>query len=243
MKVFLKLLLLVVVAAYLVFAFVRLTGGEDTSRCRSVHIVITDSMHAGFITKADVERLLKSKRLYPIGEKMDKIDGLAIEKSLKKHSFVKNAVCFKGPDGRVSVLISQRLPVMRVMGTGGNYYVDEKGNPMKTEGQTADLIVATGLTDRQFVKKYLIPLVRTLNNDPFWSDQIEQINVEPDRRLTLVPRVGAQIIRFGQPDTTETRQKLRNLRTFYNKVMPTVGWNTYKEINLEYTNQVICKKG
>ena len=125
MKVFLKLLLLAAVAAYLVFAFIRLTGGEDTSRCRSVNIVITDSMHAGFITKADVESLLKSKRLYPIGEEMDKIDGLAIERALKKHSFVKNAVCFKGPDGRVSVMISQRLPVMRVMGTGGNYYVDE----------------------------------------------------------------------------------------------------------------------
>lgn len=242
MKVFLKLLLLAAVAAYLVFAFVRLTGGEDTSRCRTVNIVITDSMHAGFINKDDVVALLKGKRLYPIGKEMDKIDGLAIERALKSHSFVKNAVCFKGPDGRVSVMVSQRLPVMRVMGAGGNYYVDEKGDPMKTEGQTADLIVATGQTDKRFVKKYLVPLVKVLNNDPFWSEQIEQINVEPDRRLTLVPRVGAQIIRFGHPDSTETRKKLRNLRTFYNKVMPTVGWNTYKEINLEYTNQVICKK-
>ena len=32
------------------------------------------------------------------------------------------------------------------------------------------------------------------------------------------------------------------MRAFYNKVLPKVGWNAYKEISLEFSNQVIAKK-
>ena len=54
---------------------------------------------------------------------------------------------------------------------------------------------------------------------------------------TRNPRVGQQIIRFGAIEKIE--KKFDNLKLFYDKVMPVVGWNKYHELNIAYTNQVI----
>ena len=43
MKTFLKLFLLLALAAYLVFAFARLTSGEDPTECKAVHFAVSDS--------------------------------------------------------------------------------------------------------------------------------------------------------------------------------------------------------
>ena len=58
--------------------------------------------------------------------------------------------------------------------------------------------------------------------------------------MDLYPRVGKQIIRMGRIEDIET--KFENLKLFYDKVMPVVGWNKYYELNIAFTNQVIGKK-
>ena len=58
MKTLLKLLLLLAIVVYLVFAFTRFARSKDTTRCTQVAMVVTDSAHAGFITKAEVEHAL-----------------------------------------------------------------------------------------------------------------------------------------------------------------------------------------
>ncbi len=37
-------------------------------------------------------------------------------------------------------------------------------------------------------------------------------------------------------------RKLTRLRSFYDAALPRVGWDRYKEINIEFENQVVCKK-
>ena len=64
--------------------------------------------------------------------------------------------------------------------------------------------------------------------------------MEPNHHVQLVPRVGGHIIHFGTTDSLET--KFRNLYTFYQKVLPDVGWNKYAEISVENTGQVVGKK-
>ena len=244
MKTFSKLLLLIALLAYLAFAFVRMTGGADRTRCTAVNVAIADSLHAGFITAAEVERLLVRAGIHPKGREMDSIDGRRIEKVLLRNSFIKSANCFKTPGGRVNILISQRLPVMRVKAANGeDYYLDEAGHVMMPEDYNADLVVATGDIDKKYAGKNLVHIARYLQDHEFWNDQIVQIDVEPrTRNITLVPRVGSQLIRFGKADSATVESKFRNLKTFYDKVMPTVGWDTYREINLEYARQIICKR-
>lgn len=226
---------------YLVFAFTHFTGESYSTKCAGINIAVTDSARAAFMTSADVEHILRKARYYPIGQKMDAINSRKIEILLMKNPFIKEATCYKTPDGRINIIIAQRLPLMRVIANNGlNCFVDEHGFMMKPMGYAADLVVVTGAVDPPFIKKSLIPLGIFLRDNEIWDKQIVQINVSEDHRLTLIPRVGDQVIRFEAADSIP--QKFNNLRAFYEKVMPKVGWNKYSRISLENTNQIVCTK-
>ena len=241
MKTLAKLLLLLGIIVYLVFAFADFTRHGDTTVCRQVDYTIVDSSHAGFITAEEADLLLRKSGLYPVGREMDHVDGIAIAKALKKNSFIDSVMCYKAPNGTVNVLIQQRLPLMRIMADNGeDYYIDDKGNLMDPQGYSADLVVATGSISKSFAKTKLIQIGRFLLDDAFWNDQIEQIYVSPDQRMQLVPRVGGHVIAFGNTDSIS--QKFRNLYAFYEKVMPQVGWNKYAEISVEHISQIIGRK-
>lgn len=240
-KTLFKLLLLIGLIVYLVFAFTHFTGESYGTKCVGMNIAVTDSARAAFMTSTDVEHILRKARYYPIGQEMNAINSRKIETLLIKNPFIKEATCYKTPDGRLNILIAQRLPLMRVIRNNGmNCYVDEHGFMMKPMGYAADLVVVTGFADPAFIRKHLIPLGIFLRDNELWDKQIEQINVSEDHKLTLIPRLGDQIILFGSPDNIA--QKFNNLRAFYEKVMPKVGWNKYSRINLENTNQIVCTK-
>lgn len=87
-----------------------------------------------------------------------------------------------------------------------------------------------------------------------WRNQIEQINVLPNRGIELVPRVGDHIIYLGNlPETSAVEKREQKIQEFVNKKMTRLenfykyglsqaGWNKYSYINLEFDNQIICKK-
>lgn len=240
MKIAIKLLLLASIIIYLIIAFTNFTK-SDTTICRNVNFTIADSSHAGFITSDEADRLLHESGLYPVGKQMEQIDMLAIERALKKNNFIDSVSCYRSPNGTVNVLIEQRLPLMRIMANNGEqYYLDSKGNMMSPQGYVADLVVATGNISHRFAQKDLTQIGRFLRDDPFWDGQIEQINVVNNNHLQLVPRIGSHIIEFGNTDSIS--QKFRNLYTFYEKVLPKVGWNKYSKISVEHITQIVAKK-
>ena len=79
-----------------------------------------------------------------------------------------------------------------------------------------------------------------LLDDPFWHSQIEQINVLPDGSVEMIPRVGDHIVYLGQP--THLKEKLTRLEKFYRYGLSKAGWNKYSYINIEFNNQIICKR-
>lgn len=241
MKTLIKLLLLVGIIVYLVFAFANFTRHGDSTVCKHVNYVIADSQRAGFITADEADRLLRASGLYPVGKTLQNVDGVAIEKAFKRNSFIDSVSCYKAPNGTLNVLIQQRLPLMRVVADNGdNYYLDDKGNVMLPQSYSADLVVATGNVSRRYAQKQLIKLGRFLRDDDFWNNQIEQIYVMPDERIIMVPRVGSHTILFGNTDSIST--KFRNLYTFYEKVLPEVGWNKYSQISVEHVSQIVGRK-
>ena len=242
MKTLVKIVLLVALAVYMVFAFADFSRHGDNTVCSSVNYTIADSLHAGFITVEEADRLLRASGLYPVGRTLDQVDGLAIERALRRNSYIDSVSCYKSPNGELNVMILQRLPLFRVIADNGDsYYMDQRGNFMNPQGYVADLVVATGHIDRNFARTQLLKMGRFLHDDPFWNAQIEQIYVEKNHELRLVPRVGNHIISFGTADSIS--QKFRNLYTFYEKVLPQVGWNKYSVISVEHVTQIVGKKG
>ena len=242
MKTLFKLLLIALLAGYLVYAFIHHTGKEDPTVCTSVQVTFTDTLHSGFITTEEVFRLLQTAHLDPVGLLMDSIDGQKIVTTLEANSFIKSVECYKSPNGIVNLSVTQHLPILRVMPEGRDaYYIDEDGLKMKVQQYNANLVVASGHIDTAYVRKHLVPMAKYLRTAPFWDDLITQIYVRPDRKMDLYTRVASDIvIHFGTSDSIA--RKFDNLRSFYEKVIPQMGWSTYKSVSVEFYNQVVAER-
>lgn len=58
--------------------------------------------------------------------------------------------------------------------------------------------------------------------------------------VELTPRSGRFTILFGRLE--EVDRKLDKLMRFYRNGLSTLGWETYRSIDIRYRNQVVCKK-
>ena len=238
MRPLFKLLMLFGMTAYLIFAFFTFITREDTAQCRNLNIVIADSAQATLITGKDVDLMLRKTGLYPIGKCMKDVDLVQMQQKLQSDPFIREAICMKTPGENVNVFVVQRLPLLRIMADNGDdYYVDGKGFPMAARGYEADLPVVTGQVTNNFVKKRLIALGELLSQDDFWNNQVRQIHVQPNQDIDLVLRVGNALVHLGKAENFD--RKLCNLRAFYEKVLPNIGWNRYQAISVAYENQVI----
>lgn len=252
----LTIVLDVVLAAYLVLAFTAFNKPDETAKvCTKVSINIADEATNGFIKSKEIKKRLEASHLYPLDKPMRYVDARKIEETLKMSPFVKTAECFKTQDGHVNVSITQRLPLVRIKANNGDdYYLDDNDCIMPNSHYTSDLIIATGNISRPFAMNYISPLSKSLMNNELWKNQIEQINVLQDRTIELIPRVGNHVIVLGQLPEAKLKsdiaqrvdqflqRKLRRLELFYRYGLSQAGWNKYSSINLEFDNQIICKK-
>ena len=79
-----------------------------------------------------------------------------------------------------------------------------------------------------------------LDNEDDYAPLIDQIYIERDGDIMMVPKVGDHLVELGSPDDLDA--KFSNLLAFYRKGMPRAGWNTYSQISLKFKGQVVCTK-
>ena len=240
-KIFFAVTVLLI-AAYLVLSATAFNVEPGGQVCKDFDLLIKDSVNAGFVTKKEVTSILKKDDIHPVGKPMEEIVCKAMEETLAKHPLIDEVECYKTPNGKVTIEVTQRIPVLRIMSRNGeNYYIDNKGGVMPPEAKcVAHLAIATGNIDKAFARKELYAFAQYLQKNKFWNAQIEQINVLSTKEVELVPRVGNHIVFLGKIDDYEN--KLIRLKEFYKKGLNKVGWNKYERINLEFGNQIICTK-
>lgn len=232
---------LIATSVYLVLAVTVFNAKPTNRECKSIELEIKDNTDLGFVTLKDIETSLKQKKLSLVGKALESIDTRAIENTLEKNSFVKNAECYITSGGKLKIDIYQRIPMMRVISSNGdNYYIDNEGKIMNANGKAVRVTVATGYIDRKFAQDKLFELAKFLKSDYFWDSQIEQINITTKQEIELIPRVGDHVLFIGKPEMYEI--KFRKLKAFYKEALNNVGWNKYERISVEFNNQIICTK-
>lgn len=256
LKKILLVTLNVLLGVYLLLAVTSFNSPKETYPvCTKVSINIEDQSTNGFLSAGEVKTILEKNRLYPFKKRMENVNPRDIEDYLKDSPFVNSAQCYKTTDGQVCIGITQRLPIIRIKSiNGADYYVDDHGGIMPNSKYTSDLIIATGYINEWFAKNYLVPLAIELMSDDFWKNQIVQINVLPDKGIELVPRVGDHIVYLGRIPYTKyigqrkimvknfVKTKMDRLKKFYKYGLNKAGWNKYYYIDMEFDNQIICKK-
>jgi cell division protein FtsQ len=171
---------------------------------------------------------------------------------------LRTAEAYLSIDGTLHIYADQRTPIMRVMANdGGDYYVDFDGVVVRRRNlYTPRLHIVGGNINisqamlngvsvldtsiKNSILKDIYYLVKYINRDDFWSAQIDQIFVDGNDEIDLIPRVGNHVIHLGTAENYEG--KLNVLEVFYDKVLPEVGWNRYSVINLAYRDQIVCRR-
>ncbi|KIA95068.1 cell division protein FtsQ [Pedobacter kyungheensis] len=223
---------------------------KQTVKCTDVKIIIPGADN--FIEREEIDEILKQDQGVLLGRNLENINIHQIEKKLQSNPYIGFAKVYVDMDGVLHIEVKQRQPIVRILNENGqDFYIDNDGLKMPISSNfTANVLVATGHISEVFgsrvdtlhtqLARDLYKTAQYIKKDTLWDSQIEQIVVDQKNDITLIPRVGNQRIILGNADSLE--KKMKNLLLFYKKAMPQVGWDTYKTINIKYTNQIVCEK-
>jgi cell division protein FtsQ len=256
MKVIGKILIMFP-ALYLIVMPAYLEHITGTTPCGGIKITIEDSSEYHFVSKREIGNLISATNSRIIGKPLRDLPLQDIEFRISQIKELKEAEVYTTIDGILHVSVDQRNPVMRVIAGGGDYFIDKEGILIRSKGLynprlhivegniriTGPMLNGVSVLDtsiKNTILKDIYQFIEYINSDSFWSAQIDQIFVDNDDEIDLIPRMGNNVIHLGTIENFDG--KLRNLEAFYKKVLPEVGWNKYELINLEFKDQIVCRK-
>jgi cell division protein FtsQ len=233
-------ILIIIISLYLVVMPAWLTGRSKDTICTGMGVVIIDSADYHLVTKRELMNIVNASGARIAGARLRDIPGAYIEERITGLRELKEAEVYTTVDGMLHVYADQRNPIMRIIAGGGDYFLDEDGVVIRrkklytprlhiAEGNiriTSKMLEGTSVLDtaiKKSILKDLYVLVDYIRNDDFWSAQM-----------------GNHRIHMGTMENF--RGKLRNLEVFYKEVLPVAGWNRYSMIDLEFRDQIVCRK-
>jgi cell division protein FtsQ len=216
-------------------------------RCQSVVVNINPNSPR-FMDEEEIAAMIEKSGEPIIGHQLSTIDINKLEAKLTSYNTLKNVEIFRKVDakgfsfkGKLVISVDERTPVIRMKNATEDYYMDAEGVQIPVSRQFVErILLATGTIPDEIIKSSLLKLADFVNKDEFWRAQIEQVFVQPNGELLLLPQVGDYLIEFGTPDDYEL--KFRNLKAVYQQGFKNLGWNKYKAISVKYRNQVVCTK-
>jgi cell division protein FtsQ len=224
---------------------------KDAQRCRGIEINIKGVNNNFFVDKKDVLNSIREiEKEDPIGKATGSFNLRRMESELEKNVWIKTAQLFFDNNEILKVNINEREPVARVFTTSGTtFYIDDDLAMLPlSEKFSARLPVFTNFpSDKKVLAKpdssLLMDIKRVslaLQEDSFCMAMIEQVDITADRIFEMIPKIGNQLIVFG--NAADASEKFSRLKLFYKEIMVKAGWNAYSVINVQYKNQVVAKK-
>ncbi|MFA7116976.1 MAG: hypothetical protein WC140_07100 [Bacteroidales bacterium] len=252
-------LLIAVLTAVLCFYFYFCHKLDKEQRqkevCTEIKVCILDSLTNKFLTPKDITNLLTEGSTNPINKKINAIDLNSLEILLSQKSAVKKSDISIRRNGLLRADITQRRPVLRIQTNEGGFYIDdEKYIFPLVSSFTSYVPIVSGYIpiklqighrgsvrkkEEQWLDK-LINFGEYLDQHPFWNKMIQEIYIKENLDVLLFTRIGDQTINFGK--FTNFDEKFSKLDSFYHNVVPVYGWDKYKEVNLKFDKQIVCKK-
>ncbi|PSL50112.1 cell division protein FtsQ [Chitinophaga niastensis] len=224
---------------------------KDAGKCKSIQVKFEGKDDNFFIETKDIKSLItKDKNLNPVGKPIGTINIGQLENIVDQDPWVKNAEIYFDNRQQLNIKVTQREPVARVFTFSGNsFYLDEAGEHIPVSNRYAARVpVFTGFpTDADKLQKpdslltaQIVDMGTFIGNDPFWMAQVEQLMITGDRRFEFIPKLGDQVIAFGEG--VDIEKKFTKLLAFYKEGLNKVGWNNYTRINIAFENEVVCTR-
>ncbi len=238
-----------VVALLCVWLLVAAVDRQQTDVCKEVVINVNGNGNNFFIDKKEVLLIINSQNGgKTIGKKIGSINLHQLENELRKDTWVKEVQIYFDNNKKLVVSLEERMPVARIFTQQQNsFYIDSSLNLLPLSSKfSARLPVFTNFPGEQYglskadsaLLKHIKKLAIAINADDYIMAMIDQVDINTAREFEMVPKIGNQVILFGDAD--DATQKFDKLKVFYRGVITKVGWSKYSSINLQYKDQVVA---
>jgi len=232
------------------FLLVAAIKSKPAKHCKNIEITIHGVSNNFFVDKKDIlETIAYTEGAGVIGKPVGTFNLQKLELTLKKNVWIKSAELFFDNNEVLQVTVEEREPIARVFTTTGTtFYIDDKLEILPlSEKFSARLPVFTNFpADKKILSKadsVLLHDIKTISQaiqkDTFSMAMIEQVDITNQRGFEMIPKLGNQLIVFG--DAMDVDEKLQKLKLFYKEIMSKTNWNKYSVINVQYKNQVVAK--
>ena len=191
-----------------------------------------------YVTEEVVNKLLIQSNDSVSSIDKETLDLNRVEAMLNDHDMIENAEVFLTLDGKLKATVSQRKPIGRVAGNS-SFYLDRNGEIMPlSEYYSARVPLMFGFDGSTVAEVYGI--VSYIQNDDFLRKHITGITRLNAEAYALELRENDFQVYFG--DTTKIDLKFNNFKAFYKKATKDKKLDTYKKVNLQFGDQVVCTK-
>ena len=257
------------ITLYLIFIIIIISLGIniklylDNKLLLKPKIIIKNDGINPFISKKELLETLEMNNFIFKDQKIKELDIESIEKFIGSISQVKSVNVFQEINGQWEINIQLRKPIARILNKSGEtYYLDAEGNTMHTtRTHTARVLVFNGeirdkadnfsvnqiINNDSLINILKLDDIYRISNyvceDTLFQSMMSQVYVDKNGDFIITPMIGDQKIIFGTANSDqEVESKFDKLKTFYTEAMEHEGWRKYKEINLKYEDQIVCKK-
>lgn len=206
--------------------------------CKYLEIQLTDSLERQFVSVEEMRNLVRNSGLDPVGATMADVSCHAIEQCLEGHDMIREAQCYKLPNGGIRIRLQQRIPMFLVVSNDGSFYVDtdRKVMPVRSTIDVEVPIVKGAISKRAAVEEYY-DFTAWLTKHDYWRTRIDHVQVYSPKNLVISQNDMTAKIVLGE--LKGYKRKLNKLQKLYTKGFDQMGYKPYKEYDLRFEGQVV----
>lgn len=241
-------MLWIAIGSGMMLLLVAAIGKKNKQVCRNYSIVINGAKNNLFIDEKDVLYLVAAYSKGKIkGEPVTSFQLHKIEKLLEDNVWIKDAELYFDNQDVLHIQVTEREPVARIITTdNGSFYIDATLKIMTlSEKHSARVPLFTGFPEKNkwnkkdsLLMNNISTIAAYINNDPFWSAQVSQVDITSSQTFEMIPVVGNHVVQLGTAENID--KKFKKLFIFYKQVLTKTGFDKYGNINVQFAGQVVA---
>ena len=225
---------------------------ENSVTCARVEITIDGKSNLKMVTADEITASLWPEKsgIKPVGKKIPDFNLFDLEQQIEKNPWVADADVFFDHHRVMHIKVSQRTPIARLfLPDGASVYLDAHYTTLPLK--TTDVLQLPVFTNFTLLKRPLnatdsatmnriVGLSRYIMADEFWMAQVETVHIQYDGSFELSMQLGDETVLLGKRGDWDNL--LPKLKLTYEKFAHDQSWGKYRQIDLQFKDQVICRK-
>lgn len=241
MKRVVRIILSVVLLAYIVVAVSWSRNIADDRLCNGIRIEVSDPDNSRFVTSKEVAKEIKSFTKTNGRVRLAEINTDSIELLLNSIDKIESATCRVLTDGYILIDVKPMCPVARVFDKGVSYYLNKDGKRISADARYhVDCPVISGNFSESFTPHHILPVVYKIEADSTLTSLVTHIKADGPTNIILVPMIHGHVINIG--DTDNLNDKFYRLSRAYKDILPVKGWNFYDTISVKWNGQIVATR-